>query len=75
MLDKTELAERLKRVNVKAVSEAAGVSEKTVYRLRNLQTNPSYETTRRLIGACRELTKKKARPTRSRAQRDAKGVA
>ena len=52
MLTKHELAARLRAVNVGEVASLADVSEKTVYRLRNMTANPTYETAARLIAAC-----------------------
>ena len=78
MLTKQELAARLLKVNVEEVAALADVSEKTVYRLRNMATNPTYATASRLIDACdaierRDRAARKRKPrTASPAQRDAK---
>ena len=72
MLTQNELADLLRRVNVRAVSEASGVCEKTIYRLRNLKNKPSYDTATKLEAACKVIARRKraARVT-TPAQRDA----
>jgi DNA-binding XRE family transcriptional regulator len=57
MLTRNELAALLLTVNVKDVAKLAGVSTKTVYRLRWGQHCPSMDTAQRLIDAAHALTK------------------
>ncbi len=48
MLTLDQIRERLRDRNIKAVSEKAGVHYNAVYRFMNGQSNPSYETVRKL---------------------------
>ena len=44
MTTKAELAALAASVNAEALAEAAGISTKTVYRIRQLKANPSLQT-------------------------------
>lgn len=48
MLTLDQIRERLEDSNLKAVSEKAGVHYNAVYRFMNGQSNPSYETVRKI---------------------------
>jgi len=56
MITRDLLAKKLKSVNVEAVALLAGVSTKTVYRLRHKATSPSLETVERLLAAVAKLS-------------------
>jgi DNA-binding phage protein len=62
MLTKPQLADLLRDVNVEAVAAAAGVSTKTIYRLRHQAANPSLDMVERIVRAVDMLKpKRKAR--------------
>ena len=61
MLTSRQLAEILNTVNVRDVAKLADVSEKTVYRLRNMKNSPSLRTVERLVEAVNALRPKPAR--------------
>jgi predicted transcriptional regulator len=48
MLTLEKIREMLKPMNLKAVSEAAGVPYNTVYRLANTDVDPAYSTVKAL---------------------------
>lgn len=48
MMTLEQIKEKLKDRNLSAVADAAGVHRNAIYRLVNGQSNPSYETVRRL---------------------------
>lgn len=56
MLTRDDLATLLMRVNVEDVAREAGVSTKTIYRLRHKQTAPSIDTVERILVAVRRLS-------------------
>ena len=64
MLTSKQLAEMLKTVNAKDAATLAGVSEKTIYRLRNCKNSPSLDTVERLVAAVNALRPK---PLRAKA--------
>ena len=51
MVTREQLAERLKAVNVEDVAKEAGISTKTVYRLRHMQHAPRLDIVERLLAA------------------------
>lgn len=55
MVTREELAERLKTANVEALAREAGVSVKTVYRLRHQANSPSLDTVAKLLAALEKL--------------------
>ena len=64
MLTKPQLADLLRDVNVEAVAAAAGVSTKTIYRLRHQAANPSLDMVERIVRAVDLLKpKRKAKST------------
>ena len=64
MLTKPQLADLLRDVNVEAVAAAAGVSTKTIYRLRHQAANPSLDMVERIVRAVDMLKpKRKAKAT------------
>lgn len=60
MTTKAELAVHAASVNAEALAEAAGISTKTVYRIRQQKANPSLQTVEDVLRAVAEI---KARPT------------
>lgn len=62
MVTSKQLADMLRAVNVHEVATAAGVSTKTIYRLRHQQNLPNMATVVRLLDAIKN-TKKPARKT------------
>ncbi len=62
MVTSQQLAELLRGVNVGEVATAAGVSTKTIYRLRHQQNLPNMATVVRLLDAIK-AAKKPARKT------------
>jgi len=61
MLTKTQLADLVKDVNVEAVATLAGVSTKTIYRLRHQAANPSLETIQAIVSAVEKINGKPRR--------------
>lgn len=61
MLTQKQLAEMLLTVNVQDVAKLAGVSEKTIYRLRHMQHSPSLSTAEKIIAAVEALRPKRRR--------------
>jgi DNA-binding phage protein len=59
MITRDQLAELLQGVNVEDVAREAGVSTKTIYRLRHQQTAPTLETVERLLNAIERLRAEK----------------
>lgn len=49
MMTLEQIREKLKDRNLSAVADAIGVHRNAIYRLVNDQSNPSYETVRRLV--------------------------
>ena len=63
MLNQKQLAELLLTVNVADVAKLAGVSEKTIYRLRHMQHSPSLLTAEKIVNAIDALRPKKRKKT------------
>lgn len=61
MLNRQDLAALLMTVNVKALADASGVSEKTIYRLRRQEFSPTYSTVEKLMKGTAALAPKKSR--------------
>jgi DNA-binding phage protein len=55
MVTRQQLADRLKLVNVREVAREAGVSTKTIYRLRHSQNSPSLDTVERILSAIKRV--------------------
>ena len=55
MMNRQQLAELLGTVSVEAVARDAGVSSKTVYRLRHQQTSPRLDVVERLVAAAHRI--------------------
>jgi DNA-binding phage protein len=51
MVTREQLAQRLKAVNVEDVAKEAGISTKTVYRLRHMQHAPRLDVVEKLLAA------------------------
>ena len=51
MVTREQLAERLKAVNVEEVAKEAGISTKTVYRLRHMRHAPRLDLVEKLLAA------------------------
>lgn len=60
MVTKQQLADLLRTVNVEVVAREAGVSTKTVYRLRHQKHSPSLDTAARLIDAVKRIKRIRA---------------
>lgn len=58
MLNKDQLANLLGTVNVEAVATEAGVSTKTIYRLRHKAANPTLGTIEKIVGAVKRVKRK-----------------
>lgn len=61
MLTRDQLSERLMAFDVKQLAEAAQVSTKTIYRLRNKTIAPNFATVEALLAGMERLSKPKAR--------------
>lgn len=61
MVTREQLADLLKDANVEAVAKAAGVSVKTVYRLRHQANSPSLDTVAKLLTALEQLAAEEVR--------------
>lgn len=55
MVTQKQLADMLARVNVQAVAQAAGVSTKTVYRLRHQANPPNFSTVQKLLAGIKKV--------------------
>jgi len=55
MVTRDELAEMLLAVNVEDVAREAGVSTKTIYRLRHKANPPNFATVERILAAIERL--------------------
>lgn len=60
MMNRDQLAELLQAVNVEDVANEAGVSTKTIYRLRHRKTNPALATVENIVAAVKRLKGRKA---------------
>ena len=58
MLSRKELAKMLATVRVEDVAREAGVSTKTIYRLRHQANSPSLDTAQSILRAIEKLSKK-----------------
>lgn len=58
MVTREQLAERLKTVNVEDVAKEAGVSTKTVYRLRHMQHAPRLDLVEKLLAAIKTVERR-----------------
>lgn len=67
MLTRTQLAALLRDVNVEALAAEAGISTKTVYRLRHQKTSPTLDTLQAIVEALAKL--KRAHGSRRVASR------
>ncbi len=63
MITKAELAALAASVNAEALAQAAGISTKTVYRIRLQQANPSLETVAAIESAVAKLGVRKPKAT------------
>lgn len=61
MLTKDQLANLLGSVNVEDVATEAGVSTKTIYRLRHKAANPTLGTIEKIVGAVKRVKRKPAK--------------
>lgn len=61
MVNSKELAAMLSSVSVEAVAQEAGVSTKTIYRLRNQSHSPRLDTVERIMAAVHALAAKRTR--------------
>jgi DNA-binding phage protein len=61
MLNQTQLAAMLSSVNVEDLAREAGVSTKTIYRLRHQQHSPTLNTVQAIVDAVKKLKAKKPR--------------
>lgn len=59
MMTRDQLAELLQAVNVRDVANEAGVSEKTIYRLRNKKTDTTVGTLEDIVAAVRRIKARK----------------
>ena len=55
MLTRDQLASLLREFNVEDVAREAGVSVKTIYRLRHRANSPTLDTAQKLVEACERL--------------------
>lgn len=62
MLTREQLAELLGTVNVEDVAREAGVSTKTIYRLRHKQHAPTLDTVAAIVAAVARVKKAKPSP-------------
>jgi DNA-binding XRE family transcriptional regulator len=63
-----QLAAMLQDVNTQEAANAAGVSTKTIYRLRHGETNPSIRTVEALVAFCKAQKRGKRKPARMKAK-------
>lgn len=61
MITRDQLADLLQTVNVEDVAAEAGISTKTVYRLRHKATAPTLRTVESIVDAVRRLKARKGR--------------
>jgi DNA-binding phage protein len=61
MLNRQELADRLQKFDVQAIAQAAQVSARTIYRLRNMEHAPNWATVESILAAMDKLSKQKPR--------------
>lgn len=61
MITRDQLAKLLQDVNVEDVATEAGISTKTVYRLRHKATAPTLRTVESIVDAVRRLKARKGR--------------
>lgn len=61
MVTRDDLARILRDVNVEEVAGLAGVSTKTIYRLRHKQHAPTLDTVEAILRAVRSLSRKEKR--------------
>jgi predicted transcriptional regulator len=59
MLTRDKLSQLLQAVSVEEVAREAGVSTKTVYRLRHQTNSPTLDTAARLIDAIKRIKSRK----------------
>lgn len=59
MMTRDQLAELLQAVNVEDVAKEAGVSTKTIYRLRHKVTAPTLDTVEAIVAAVKRLKGRK----------------
>lgn len=55
MLTRDQLSALLREFNVEQIAAEAGMSSKTIYRLRNRKTSPTLDTVEKLVIACNRL--------------------
>ncbi len=63
MLTRSKLADLLQKVNVREVADEAGVSTKTIYRLRHQENSPSVDMAERLAQAVERIKRRNKKRT------------
>lgn len=67
MLTQDQLAERLRHVNVEEVAREAGVSTKTIYRLRHKTHAPRIDLAERIVAAIERIEVRAKAPAQQAA--------
>lgn len=67
MTTKEALAKLVRTVSTSALAKAAGVSTKTIYRIRDCKANPSLETVQGIEAAVKALSKMRQAPGKAAA--------
>lgn len=75
MVTQQQLADMLREVSVAEVASMAGVSQKTVYRLRHMSHVPRLDVVARLVQAVETIRRSRRRPSKARASVAAPAVA